>query len=67
MEGAILIGHRLGLEVVAEGVENAEQLSLLRDMHCDLVQGFFFFRPMPAQEIERLLSGFVGGPGGLSG
>ena len=67
MEGAILIGHRLGWEVVAEGVENAEQLSLLRDMHCDLVQGFFFFRPMPAQEIERLLSGFVGGHGGLSG
>ena len=67
MEGAILIGHRLGLEVVAEGVENAEQLSLLRDMHCDLVQGFFFFRPMPAQEIERLLSGFVAGHGGLSG
>ena len=67
MEGAILIGHRLGLEVVAEGVENAEQLSLLRDMHCDLVQGFFFFRPMPAQEIERLLSGFVAGHGGVSG
>lgn len=67
MEGAILIGHRLGLEVVAEGVENAEQLSLLRDMHCDLVQGFFFFRPMPAQEIERLLSGFVASHGGLSG
>lgn len=59
MEGAILIGHRLGLEVVAEGVENAEQLSLLRDMHCDLIQGFFFFRPMPAEEIDRLLSGFV--------
>ncbi len=67
MEGAIFIGHRLGLEVVAEGVENAEQLSLLRDMHCDLVQGFFFFRPMPAHEIERLLSGFVASPGGLSG
>ncbi|WP_339119118.1 EAL domain-containing protein [Halomonas sp. BMC6] len=66
MEGAILIGHRLGLEVVAEGVENAEQLSLLRDMHCDLVQGFFF-RPMPAQEIERLLSGFVAGHEGVSG
>ncbi|MDK9687054.1 GGDEF domain-containing phosphodiesterase [Halomonas sp. LC1] len=67
MEGAILIGHRLGLEVVAEGVENAEQLSLLRDMHCDLVQGFFFFRPMPAQEIERLLSGFVAGHEEVSG
>lgn len=66
MEGAILIGHRLGLEVVAEGVENAEQLSLLRDMHCDLIQGFFFFRPMPAKEIGRLLSGFVPSHKGLS-
>jgi EAL domain-containing protein (putative c-di-GMP-specific phosphodiesterase class I) len=61
MEGAIFIGHRLGLEVVAEGVENAEQLSLLREMHCDLVQGFFFYRPMPAKEIDRLLGGFVPG------
>ncbi|KKM67738.1 hypothetical protein LCGC14_1468040, partial [marine sediment metagenome] len=51
---------------VAEGVENAEQLSLLRDMHCDLVQGFYFFRPMHAQEIERLLSGFVPNHEGLS-
>ena len=67
MEGAILIGHRLGLEVVAEGVESAEQLSLLRDMYCDLIQGFFFFRPMPANEIERLLAGFVPGYEGLPG
>ncbi|WP_246009109.1 putative bifunctional diguanylate cyclase/phosphodiesterase [Vreelandella nanhaiensis] len=66
MEGAIFIGHRLGLEVVAEGVENAEQLSLLREMHCDLVQGFFFYRPMPAKEIDRLLGGFVPGHEGLS-
>ncbi|KKN85382.1 hypothetical protein LCGC14_0278780, partial [marine sediment metagenome] len=51
---------------VAEGVENAEQLSLLRDMHCDLVQGFFFYRPMPAKEIDRLLGGFVPGHEGLS-
>lgn len=59
MEGAIFIGHRLGLEVVAEGVENAEQLCLLREMHCDLIQGFFFYRPMPANEIDHLLAGFV--------
>ncbi len=66
MEGAIFIGHRLGLEVVAEGVENAEQLTLLREMHCDLVQGFFFYRPMPANEIDRLLAGFVPCHEGLS-
>ncbi|WP_447893833.1 putative bifunctional diguanylate cyclase/phosphodiesterase [Vreelandella sp. GE22] len=66
MEGTIFIGHRLGLEVVAEGVENAEQLSLLREMHCDLVQGFFFYRPMPPKDIDRLLGGFVPGHNGLS-
>ncbi|EWH01186.1 putative bifunctional diguanylate cyclase/phosphodiesterase [Halomonas sp. BC04] len=66
MEAAIFIGHRLGLEVVAEGVENAEQLTLLREMHCDLIQGYFFYRPMPAEEVVRLLAGFIPGPEGLS-
>lgn len=63
MEATVFIGHRLGLEVVAEGVENREQLALIREMHCDLVQGYYFFRPMAAGEIERLLKGMVaGGP-----
>ncbi|MEQ6890079.1 EAL domain-containing protein [Halomonas sp. CS7] len=67
MEAAIFIGHRLGLEVVAEGVENREQLALIQDMRCDLVQGFYFFRPMPAAEIERILAGLVVGHPGLAG
>ncbi|SFT97106.1 putative bifunctional diguanylate cyclase/phosphodiesterase [Halomonas saccharevitans] len=61
MEAAIFIGHRLGLEVVAEGVENREQLALTQDMHCDLVQGFYFYRPMPAADIERILAGLAVG------
>ncbi|TLF48624.1 EAL domain-containing protein [Halomonas urmiana] len=64
MEAAVFIGHRLGLEVVAEGVENREQLALIQDMRCDLIQGFYFFRPMPAAEIERILAGRVVGHGG---
>lgn len=67
MEAAIFIGHRLGLEVVAEGVENREQLALIREMRCDLVQGFYFFRPMPALEMERVLDGLVTGHPGVSG
>ncbi|MFY0990429.1 putative bifunctional diguanylate cyclase/phosphodiesterase [Halomonas sp. C05BenzN] len=67
MEAAIFIGHRLGLEVVAEGVENVEQLTLLREMRCDLIQGYFFYRPMPAEAIERLLAGLVPGHQGFSG
>ncbi|MDI5892682.1 putative bifunctional diguanylate cyclase/phosphodiesterase [Halomonas rhizosphaerae] len=67
MEAAIFIGHRLGLEVVAEGVENREQLMLIREMRCDLVQGFYFFRPMPALEMERVLGGLVTGHQGFVG
>jgi diguanylate cyclase (GGDEF)-like protein/PAS domain S-box-containing protein len=66
MEATVFIGHRLGLEVVAEGVENREQLELIREMRCDLVQGFYFFRPMAAADIERLLVGMVPGNGVLS-
>ncbi|MDR9438382.1 MAG: EAL domain-containing protein [Halomonas sp.] len=67
MEAAIFIGHRLGLEVVAEGVENREQLMLIREMCCDLVQGFYFFRPMPAREMERALGGRMTGDQEFSG
>ncbi|MGM0638578.1 MAG: putative bifunctional diguanylate cyclase/phosphodiesterase [Pseudomonadota bacterium] len=66
MEATVFIGHRLGLEVVAEGVENREQLELVREMRCDLVQGFYFFRPMAAADIERLLAGMVTGSSELS-
>jgi len=41
-----------GLEVVAEGVETAEQLDRLRDFGCDLIQGYFFSRPVSAEVIE---------------
>ncbi|WP_299235400.1 GGDEF domain-containing phosphodiesterase [uncultured Halomonas sp.] len=66
MEATVFIGHRLGLEVVAEGVEDLEQLTLIREMRCDLVQGFYFFAPMAAGEIERLVIGMSASPSGLS-
>ena len=49
------LGHSLGLEVVAEGVETAEQEAFLVREGCDAVQGFFYGRPMP----EGDLAGFV--------
>ncbi|WP_224750174.1 putative bifunctional diguanylate cyclase/phosphodiesterase [Halomonas sp. ML-15] len=61
MAAAVFIGHRLGLEVIAEGVENEEQLELVREMKCDLVQGYYFFKPMSAADTTRLLTGLVGG------
>ena len=52
---AAMIGmaHRLGLEVTAEGVETAAQLAFLRRNGCDLLQGFLFSRPVPAEALRR--------------
>jgi EAL domain-containing protein (putative c-di-GMP-specific phosphodiesterase class I) len=56
--GAIVsLGHGLGLEVVAEGVENAEQVRALTAMECDQGQGFFFARPLAAEALSELLRG----------
>lgn len=48
----IAMGHSLGLRVVAEGVENAEQSAFLRGTGCDEVQGYYFGRPVPADEMN---------------
>jgi EAL domain-containing protein (putative c-di-GMP-specific phosphodiesterase class I) len=49
------IAKYLRLMVVAEGVETEGQLNLLKDAGCDLVQGFYFSRPIPPEEFEKLI------------
>ena len=51
-QAIITMGHGMGLEVVAEGVETESQLSLLKEQQCDIVQGFLFARPLPAEELN---------------
>jgi diguanylate cyclase (GGDEF)-like protein/PAS domain S-box-containing protein len=51
----VTLGKSLGLEIVAEGVETAEQLARLRAEGCDEVQGYYFGKPMPAEEFIALL------------
>jgi len=54
--GAVItMAHSLGLKVVAEGVETAEQLQFLREHNCDTMQGYYFSRPLPAEQFEALL------------
>ncbi|EHB58212.1 diguanylate phosphodiesterase [Mycolicibacterium rhodesiae JS60] len=53
------LGHSLGLAVVAEGVETAQQADLLRGMGCKLAQGYLFGRPTPASQVPRVLSARV--------
>jgi diguanylate cyclase (GGDEF)-like protein/PAS domain S-box-containing protein len=53
-EAIVAMAHKLGLKVVAEGVETAAQRNLLRDAGCDYAQGYMFGRPMTAAELEDL-------------
>lgn len=49
------LAHSLSLQVVAEGVETAEQAELLKEYGCDRIQGYFFSPPLPATEFEKML------------
>ncbi len=51
----IAMAHSLKLKVVAEGVETAEQLKVLRAQHCDAVQGYFLYRPLPEKDVAQAL------------
>jgi diguanylate cyclase (GGDEF)-like protein len=53
---AIDLGHNLGLTVVAEGVEGGEHVVALRELGCDIAQGYHFARPMPGAELTALLA-----------
>ncbi len=51
VHSTIELGHHLGLETVAEGVEDEATLRLLRALGCDVAQGFYLGRPVPADEV----------------
>ncbi|MBB3221965.1 bifunctional diguanylate cyclase/phosphodiesterase [Pseudoduganella umbonata] len=51
----ITMAHSLGMRVVAEGVETAEQVRILEALQCDELQGFYLFRPVPADELPQSL------------
>jgi diguanylate cyclase (GGDEF)-like protein/PAS domain S-box-containing protein len=54
-EAIIVMAHKLGLKVIAEGVETVEHSTLLIGIGCDYAQGYLFSRPLPASEFEKLL------------
>jgi len=56
VEKSIEIGHELGMEVIAEGVETQDQLDFLRRGGCDSAQGYFFTRPLPIHDLARWLA-----------
>jgi len=55
LRAMIQVGHELGMEVLAEGVETDEQVRYLEELSCDVIQGFNFHYPIPAREARRKL------------
>lgn len=63
-ESIIVMAHKLGLKVIAEGIENEEQKSILSDAGCDYGQGFLFAHPLPATDFEKMVERTRSVPGG---
>ena len=56
VESVITMAKKLRMRVVAEGVEHREELDFLKELSCDLIQGYYFDRPMPIKEFEKRLT-----------
>ena len=56
VESVINMAHRLNLPIIAEGVETPEQVSMLQAADCLYTQGYYFFKPMPIENAEKLLA-----------
>ncbi|HEX9160545.1 MAG TPA: EAL domain-containing protein [Thermoanaerobaculia bacterium] len=56
VSAVIEMAHSLNLNVVAEGVERQEQLEFLRRQHCDIIQGYLFSPPIPAEQIDTFIT-----------
>lgn len=62
VKAIIALGHSLGLQVIAEGVETAEQARSLRALSCDILQGYLVSRPMPAADATHFLGSYQARP-----
>ena len=60
VKAIINMAHSLNLSVIAEGVETAEQMSFVSENSCDMVQGFYISKPLPAEKFFELASNWKG-------
>ncbi|MCP4224122.1 MAG: EAL domain-containing protein, partial [Actinomycetia bacterium] len=65
VRATIGLGHDLGLEIVAEGVEDSQTLDLLRSLGCDRIQGYFIGRPVSSDAFAALALRMTGGVGNV--
>lgn len=55
LRGMVALAHSMAMQVLCEGVETAAQAAMLKEMDCDFIQGYYYYRPMPTKEAERIL------------
>ena len=60
LEVMVDIADYLSVPTIAEGVETEEQMNMLKDVGCDIVQGYYFSKPVPASEYEKFLTEYIG-------
>ena len=53
IEAIIEMSHKLGIEVVAEGIEKKEQVDYLKRINCDMIQGYYFEKPISIEKFEE--------------
>ena len=56
VEAIIVMGQTLGYKIVAEGAETKESIELLKTLHCDIVQGYYYSKPLPEKELMEYLN-----------
>jgi EAL domain-containing protein (putative c-di-GMP-specific phosphodiesterase class I) len=56
VSSVISLGHNIGMSIIAEGIEKKEQSEMLKKMGCDKIQGYFYSRPIPEQDVLEYLS-----------
>jgi diguanylate cyclase (GGDEF)-like protein len=66
IESITTLAHKFGFEIVAEGIEFPEQLTAIRSIGCDVLQGYLLGRPMPSRDADALLNSTVSLTGQLS-
>ena len=49
------MANELGVKIIAEGIETSEQVEFLRKQGCQMVQGYYYFKPLPVEEFEKYL------------
>ena len=58
IEAIVALGKAMKLDVVAEGVETEQQYAIVRRLGCDMVQGYFIAKPMPADQLLTWVNGY---------